>query len=253
MPTKILNPADATEIPLPDPSPAAPLTNVGITLLQARTEVVAMLKGRGDIEPERVDFWLNRAYIDLATSAKFDELKASIGFNMEANQDLYMLPEISVTTLSLTPGDEDDNFDPLRKIDQSAYRRRKVKSGFPTEYFRSNRLIVLYPTPDSISSMVLDFRFVPEPLVEDTDSPILRSDWHEAWISLSHKKLLNAVAEYEAELATGNSLATHLRMRQDPEANEDENRVVRSSAPRTEREFTRRGVRGSSILDYLRD
>jgi hypothetical protein len=248
MPYVVLDPATATPIPTPAPNPAAPLTSVGLTLGAARAEILAMLKGRQDIEPERIDFWLNRAYVDVATSAQLDELKFSLGFLTQTEQPLYLLPEFTVTTMLVSRRDSElvSGGEPLEKIDITAYRQRRDATLFqgvarkPKEYFRSNRLLVLWPTPDDAYEMILDFRCEPLPLVADTDSPILRSEWHETWLLLARKKILGALAEWEAGVAAGNELASHLRVRKDREADEDENRIVRSSVPRNERELKRK-------------
>jgi len=201
-----------------------------------------MLTGRQDIEDARLNFWLNRAYTDIATSTKHDEFKYTLGFTTVVDQPQYLLPDLTVTTMTLSRVDSDHAFggEPLQKIDITAYRTRKEMSAFqgmkrkPKEFFRQNRILVLYPTPDEVYQMVMDFRFEPAPLVVDTDSPVLRTEWHETWLMLARKKVLNALAEWEASLAAGNDLASHMRLRQDHEAGEDENRIVASSVPRNE-------------------
>lgn len=248
MPYIVLDPTQATPIPAPVPNPVAPGTGAGMTLAAARTELVAMLKGRQDIETERYDFWLNRAYIDIATSTRHDELKFSVAFTTVPEQALYLLPDFTITTLTVARTDADSLYGgvPLTKIDLTAYRTRKEMEAFqgiarkPMEYFRHNRLLVVYPTPDDAYEMVLDVRCEPQPLTEDNHVPILRPEWHETWLLLARKKMLGALAEWEANIAAGNDLASHMRLRRDNEADEDENRVIRSSAPRTEAELLRK-------------
>lgn len=249
MPYIIFDPSTATVIPEPTPNPAAPIAT-GLSLVEARTEIRAMLTGRSDVTDPRIDFWLNKAYIDIATSAKkLDELKASLSFDTVADQPLYLLPAITVTSMTLTRIDDDhpDGGVPVDKIDQAAYRRRKdlralgVAIRKPQAFVRSNRILAIDPIPDGVYSLVMDYRFEPQPLVEDADCPILSSEWHEAWILLARKKILSALNEWEASLAAGNDFTTHARMRQDREVNEGENAVVRSSVPRTEQELRRRG------------
>lgn len=255
MPNIALDPSLAAVIPDPVSNPANPLSGIanGITLGQARSEIIAMLKGRTDIEPERIDFWLNRAYVDVATSiARMDELKVSIEFDTVSDQPLYLLPEWTVITLAVSRLDSDTQprLVPMRKIDLTAYRSRRVieaedaEGNEPMEFFRYNRILVLYPTPFAAHEIYLDMRIEPNPLTDDSHQPILRPEWHEAWLTLARKKILSALTEFEASIAVGNELTTHLRMRQDNEANEEENRVVSSSRPRSVRELLHR--RGST-------
>ena len=258
MPYIVLDNNVATPIAAPAPNPAAPLTNYGITLASARAEIRAMLTGRQDIEDARLDFWLNRAYIDIATSARHDELKYTLGFTTVPDQPQYLLPNITVTTMTLSRVDPDSMFggEPLQKIDITAYRTRKDMAAFqgmkrkPKEFFRQNRILVLYPTPDEAYEMVMDFRFEPLPLVVATDSPVLRTEWHESWLLLARKKVLGALAEWEANMAAGNELASHMRLRQDHEANEDENRIVASSVPRNDSMLRRKKIAPLPSIDH---
>jgi hypothetical protein len=247
MPYIVLDPANAVEIATPVPNPAAPVIGGQVSLVKARQEVLAMLKGRTDVEPERVDFWLNRAYIDIATSAKQDALKASLGFTTVAGNALYLLPGFVTTTLLAARVDPANAFGgvPMEKIDQQSYRQRRNDAGPPVEFFRSDRLLVLWPTPDAEYSITLDYRFEPYPLAQNSHCPVLRPEWLESWIRLAHKKLLAALTEWEASMAAGNDLTSHLRMRQDPETDENENRIIASSVPRTQQQLTRpRGSHG---------
>jgi hypothetical protein len=257
MPYITIDPSTATTIAPPSPDPAAPLTAAGTTLAEARSEILAMLTGRQDIEPERIDFWLNKAYIDIATSAQHDELKGSVEFATVADQPLYLLPDSVHTITFLARRDDSSNYGgvPLTKFDLSAYRTRKVSPISPTdrlsptEYFRHNRVLVLYPTPVNVEDMILDYRLRPAPLTLDTHCPILQPEWHETWILLARKKILDGLAEWEAGMAAGGSLATHMRMRADAEANEDENRVARVSVPRTLADLRRRSDKKADFFE----
>jgi hypothetical protein len=255
MPYITLNPDNATVIPPPEPDPSEPLVSGGMTLFQAREELRSMLVGRLDIEDPRLDFWLNRAYVDLATSMhKQDELKASLDFETLENQAMYLLPELVTTTLNVARLDDDNPYGgvPLEKTDLVWYRRQKdfrdLQERKPTHYFRMNRLLVVWPTPDDTYTITLDYRFEPKELLDDNEVPILRREWHEAWLTLARKKLLSAVNEFEAALAVGQEFTGHMRTRLDREGGEEENKIVSSSAPRSPREFRRRS---RSDSDYF--
>jgi hypothetical protein len=187
--------------------------------------------------------------VDLTTSLKkHDELKFSLEFDTEDDQALYLLPNIVVTTLNLARQDDDHIYGgvPLEKIDLQSYRRRKDLRDFPrkpTHFFRYNRVLVLWPTPDDVYTLVMDFRFEPNKLTEDWHVPILRPEWHEAWIMLARKKILSSVSEWEAAQLATNDFVGHMRVRQDREGGEEENKTVSSSAPRTEAQLRRRAAK----------
>jgi hypothetical protein len=170
---------------------------------------------------------------------------------------VYLLPATVTTTLTLSRVDTSNHYGgvPLDKIDITAYRSRKDSSTLhvrkPFEYFRQGPLLVLYPTPDAEHIMVLDYRFTPSDLVDPTDAPMLREEWHEAWLIMARKKVLSALSEWEASAVMGNDLASHMRMRLDNEANEDENRVVMSSVPRTRADLIRKQRSNMNLTDIL--
>jgi len=251
MPYYVLDVSEATPIPPPEEDPAEPQMGVGITLGMAREEIRASLQGRIDIEDTRIDFWLNRAYLDLASSRyKADELKYSLRFETEEDQPLYYLPVSIDTTLEVLRVDPNSLHGgvPLEKKDLVWYRRQKetryIEDRRPSAFFRMNRLLVLWPTPDDVYEIILDYRFSPRQLEGDSDSPMLKQEWHEAWLTLARKKILSAVGEHEASIAVGNEFAGHVRTRLDREGGEEENKIVSSSRPRTQRELRRRGRPG---------
>lgn len=257
MPYYDLDPNTAQVIPAPNPNPASPLINVGLNLGAARDELRSMLQGRTDIEDARLNFWLNRAYIDLATSmAKQDELRGSLTFNTAEDERHYLLPSTVTTTLGVSRSDTDSVWGgvPLEKTDLLWYRRQKdlrdVSDRRPTHFFRLNRLLVLWPTPNDSYEITLDYRYEPEILTADNQSPILRQEWHEAWLILARKKILSAVGEFEASMAVNNEFVGHMRVRLDREAGEDENKVISSSVPRNK--FTKRR-RSSTGRGYFSD
>lgn len=254
MPYIALDPNTAVQIPDPSPNPASPKTGMGITLVAAREELRAMLKGRTDVEKLRLDFWLNRAYTDLATSMKKpDELKYSIQFSTTVDQAHYLLPELVTTTLNLARVDDDNLYGgvPLEKKDLVWYRRQKKITNTaerkPTAFFRLDRQLILWPTPSAVYDLILDFRYEPQPLSADDDSPILRKEWHEAWLILARKKILSAISEWEASMAVGNEFVGHMRVRQDREGGEEENKIVSSSVPTSNASLRRRQLESQFI------
>lgn len=220
----------------------APLTSVGETLASLRAELALQLGNRGDIDPTRLDKWINWAYDDVWTSLELDEAKASYSFNTVAGQPLYTTPYQVVTTLGASVVDSTSIYggQPLGKTDLRSYRMLENKADRPGKYFRLGNLLVLYPTPDGVYTVVVDFRSRPLPLVQETDSPALAREWHETILLAARKKGFSGILEFDKALPAENDFVNSVRRRQDREADEDEGRVIRSSVPRHGRKLIRK-------------
>jgi hypothetical protein len=226
-----LDPTTAAEAPTT--SIGAPKTSTGKTLASMRTELQLMLGGRGDFTPDRLNNWINDAYIDVATSLKIDELKGSLAFETVVDQSLYLLPSVVSSTQAMAVADS-TNWNggaPVLKTDRDTYRGLPDKSCRPEFYFRDNDLLVLYPTPDKAYVVSLDFRIRPARLVEDTDSPILGEEWHRPILLRARQMAFDDLLEFDKALPAENSALNSVRRRTDREADEDERRVIKSSVP----------------------
>lgn len=241
MPYTVLSESAAAVIP--SAGVGDPLTSAGETLLSLRTELLLLLGSRNDVSPERAGLWINFSYIDLASSLDLDDLKGSLGFDLVAGQELYLLPDEVMATRdaavidTVTYGELGGR--PLTKTDLSAYRLHSVLSDEPREYFRERNLLVLWPTPKNIRTVALDFWIRPARLVDDTDSPILPYEWHEAILLNARKKGFAALLEFDKALAAENDFISLVRRKTDRDEREDKGRVVLSSVPRRRGQLTR--------------
>ena len=231
MPYVALDPDNAVGAPIT--SVGAPKTSVGKTLASMRTELQKMLGGRDDIESGRLDTWINDAYLDVCTSLRIDELKASIAFDILAGEYLYLLPYVvsTIQAMALVDSTLTSGGQPLTKTDRDTYRSACDKTDRPELFFRENDILVLYPTPDKDYVGSLDFRLRPLPLTEDTDSPILGEEWHRAILLKARQNGFDDLLEFDKALPSENSFINAVRRREDREAGEDERRVIGSSVP----------------------
>lgn len=220
----------------PATSIGAPYTSVGETLLSLRTELKKMLGNRADIDNARLNLWVNFGYVDVAASLKIDELRGSIGFPTVPGQPLYLLPNAVAAIYGAAVADSVNYPEfggrALDKIDLAGYRSLKVITDEPERFFRLGDLLVLWPTPVAARDLALDFWIRPQPLVVDTDSPILGYEWHESILLNARKKAFSALQEFDKALAAQNDMVASVRTKQDNKAREDENRIVLSSVPR---------------------
>lgn len=250
MPFTVLDPSLAEAAPVT--TLGAPLTGEGMSLLSLRGELDAMLGGRADIPTDRYDLWLNMAYRDLCTSLDIDELKGGLALELVAEQPLYLLPQAVDTILGASivlPESENINEGyPLDKIDLSSYRGLVSEDADPTMFFRLVNMLVFYPTPDSERTVALDVRIRPLDLEDETDCPIVPSEWHEGILLGAAARGHRALREFPAAAAMQNDYVSFLRRRTDREAAEDENRIIGTSVPRDIRQL-RNTVRRARVAE----
>lgn len=234
MPYTVLDPSTAAAAPVL--TLGAPKTNYGKTLLALRTRLQRQLSNRDDLDATVFDELINDAYIDICSSLKLPELLGSYTFNTLVGQPLYMLPDsveyirhVSIvdSTLYAMYGGR-----PLEKIDLDAYRKEPVLQAEPMDFFRENEMLVLYPTPNSIKTISVDIKIEPQPLVADTDSPILPVAFHEVILKAARAKAYEETSEFDLAALADNAWIGLLRRKEDPLAEEETGRLVRSSVPR---------------------
>lgn len=238
MPFIVLDPGAAEAAPVT--TLGEPLTSEGETLASMEDWLTAALGGRDDLSSARKRGWINDAYIDICTSNDLDELHGSISITTVAGQPLYLLAPV-VSTIqgaalvdSLLPS----GGIPLTKIDKGYYRTLEDDEDRPQFFFREGNMMVVYPTPDKAYTIPIDFRITPLPLVEDTDSPILRLEWHRAIRLTARQMAFDDLQQFDKLPQAENSAVQTVRRRNNREASEDEGRVVRSSVPGRERRST---------------
>src|SRR5690348_2989991 len=180
-----------------------PLTDEGTSFAAFVIELEALLAGREDVETDRMKTWVNEAYRDFSGSeliAELDAFKGSTSFDLVEDQPFYLLPPevraIRAPGLCIidTVNFPDAGGRPLEKIDLARYRMLPDLSTrtdkLPTKFFRERRVIVVWPTPDLVKTMTLDFWIKPNDLVGDTDCPMFPVEYHEGLKLLAKAKAL---------------------------------------------------------------
>lgn len=227
MPYIALDPATATAVVT---GLGAPLVNTGETLLSYRTELALALGGRSDLDAARSDKYTNFAYLDLCTSLQLEELaSASLSFNTVVDQPLYLLPDVVRSTRSIALVDTATypvagGIDLVKK-DLDWYRKQIVaaETTGPLYFFKTGKLLVLYPTPKTAKAISVDFRLRPVLLTADNHSPILPLEWHEGMLLLAKAKLASALLDTQLAAVFENDWIRFVRRKTDLEAAEQEN------------------------------
>jgi hypothetical protein len=127
----------------------------------------------------------------------------------------------------------------LKKIDLNLYRMRSELAEEPREYFRERNLLVLWPTPKNVRTIVLDYWIKPTDLVLDTDSPMIPVEWHESILAGARKKGYSAVQDFEKAEVAQNDYVDGVRVKEDRDEREDDGRVILSSVPRRRGQLSR--------------
>lgn len=237
-------------------TPVPPATTLpGMSLTEMRTQLDIQLGGRMDFVTTMFDLWLNQSYFDLCTSLEIPELQGNLQIMTVAGQPLYGLPlqvraidMISVID-AVTYGDVGGR--KLMKIDKNSYRRAPNLTEEPREYFVAGKVLVLWPTPKAVRALSIDYTIRPDPLVDGNHYPILPPEWHEVIVRNARTKAHSDLREFESAGITNNEVVGLVRRKSDPEALEDEDKIIGSSVPRKRSQLFRRHTNLGPDFDAL--
>lgn len=224
-----LNLDEASAAAAPVITDGAPLTDTGKTLAQLRDELKVALGNRDDYTPVQANTWINDAYLLIASGIKFAETDFSFSFNTVVGQPFYLLPPAVQYTTEISSADS-ANFSvyggaPLQRIDEQVYRQLPDTDSDPRgivrAVFRWNRMLVLWPTPAAVYPIRVEGRVRPDPLVQDSDSPILPLEWHRGLLVKAKTFAQEDLEEYDNAERSQNSYVRLVREVGDPQAEEE--------------------------------
>lgn len=202
----------------------APATNGEETLNSMRTELASLLAGRTDVDPTRLDRWINQAYRDLATSFDIPSLNVNFGFMLTGAQATYKLPTTLLVSRSVSVSDSInypvEKGRPLRKIELDTYRKLPELTDEPTSYMLQDKLLVFYATPIAARAVTIDAYIKPQKLVNPTDSSILGAEWDEPILMSARAKAHNALLEWTQGSMAENAFLSRVRRMRDIKADE---------------------------------
>lgn len=167
-----------------------------------RNELASRLGGRMDIDPVRLNLWLNEAYVEMCDMLDLPELWASEGFTFLEGIWVYQVGSHVrvVTKLSWNAEPASWSYGKiLGKTDLVEFRRIPASHTpcAPKTWAPYGRnLIVVYPTPDEDYEVTAEFLQRPMPLEDDTDYPILMTEWCEGLLLLARAKAFSALMEF---------------------------------------------------------
>lgn len=227
MPATVLDPSLAAPAPTvafggPDDASLHPQ---GKPLSALRSRLVKELGNRTDITNNNTDFitvdeWINDAYLDLWESLGLPESHRSFTLTLVAGQALYMLPPIVKTIRDVSGVDASDGTitQALRKTDVFAYRKLPVRDNDPTQWFREQQMLVVWPTPTSAQILSVDCDVTVSKLTDPDHYPILDDKWHEALFKGAKYRGWEALQNDTKALTTQNEMARLVKRKDDRDA-----------------------------------
>jgi hypothetical protein len=229
MPYRLLDPSTAAAAPAT--TAGDPLPSIGETLSTARTELFLELGSPGNapnVLGGRLDRWLNWAYRSMMSSLKIKECFASVTRALVVDQPFYALPRAvaSVRRVSvINAAIYSSGGRPLLPISEEQYTRLPDADAEPTNYFRygrgDSRMLVVYPDPTYVRTIIIDFRIRPEDLTADNHSPILPQEFHEAWLLKARWRAFRSLRDKVNARIAKNDYLDAIREIESTDADED--------------------------------
>lgn len=221
MPYIVVNPLTAAAAPAT--TAGAPKMSVGATLASLRADLLGELANRSDATPTKLNSWINKAYEYMCSILDLDDLKADAAFNLVADQPLYNLPEAAASVQGVrvidTANYPIDGGINLTGMDFDLYSKLPNDTvGLPRAYFVKSRVLGIYATPRVTTSAVLSFKVRPDPLVADTDSPILPPEFHETLLLRAKHTAMRALKDYTGAGLARNDFVADIRAINDNDA-----------------------------------
>jgi hypothetical protein len=130
-----------------------------------------------DVANSVLDEHLNDAYKEICDRYRFRRTRKQCYFPTVAGTDKYTNPTDALSVISVrdrtTPGK-------LKKRDITWADAQGTKgSGVPEYYVLYSNYIELWPNPDGVYNIQLTYKYAPDSLVSDSDTPVIPSAWHE--------------------------------------------------------------------------
>lgn len=246
MPFQSFDPSAAVSIT--SSSQSGPLTSGWLSLSQLRTELSNRLGGRSDIDADRLNLWLNEAYIDLCNALDLAVLRSQITHTMTVGRVDYKLPANIRMAVAISY-EYDGCGGLIDKIDPEEYRRIRIQydSGAPVVWTPfMPELIVFYPSPDVAYPLTLDVKLRPTRMTLDAHYPILPDEYIEGLLLLARSKAFSALMEFSLGGQCMNEYVSFMRSRRNEVAEQDEGRVGRIVPVRSQKQFltSKRRVNG---------
>ncbi len=124
------------------------------------TEVTSSLGTRTNLDSDRVDTWINLAYVDIASGIDFEELDGELVIPTVVSQNNYTAP-VNPLAIQLLRDDTNDHL--LAWVPKSEFFRldQSVIEAAPARWTRKAAELLIWPNPNKIYSLTSHFKITP--------------------------------------------------------------------------------------------
>lgn len=137
-----------------------------------------------DLPMTDAELLLNRSWWDLTNKVDFRETEMSATFNTVAGAERYEIgpPFEAIHSISVYDSTVDkwqliDVFD--TRVYDSNLKANTLERGLPTNYYRENKAIVMWPTPDAAYEIKIRYKITLADLAAGGSAPVIPQEWHE--------------------------------------------------------------------------
>jgi hypothetical protein len=136
-----------------------------------------------DLPEAKAILFLNKAWWEILNKFPFREKEMNYDFTTTIGERSYDVPSLFEAIRAISIQNPDTGLHTtLRRMDPRHYEDIYVDNvdayAYPTNYYRENDQIVVYPTPDLEYSMLVKY-WINLSDLEAGDTPIIPTEWHE--------------------------------------------------------------------------
>lgn len=150
-----------------------------LTLKDFRDELNLALGDHRQTGNERLDRWINLGYLQAVNESWFEGIKEVATASTVASQREYDLPTDLMSIVGVA--DLTNKYRLIKKSWANMQLMDREVEGPPRYYARRRRVMYLWPTPDSIYSLEINYLEEICPMIEATDRTVLPQAY-DPWI-----------------------------------------------------------------------
>lgn len=183
---------------------------MSMSLDDYRTDLQSALGDRG-LQNDRLDRWINFAYLDLAGSVDFEVLEEDETVATVASTQTIDAPDNAMVVKLIRDTTNDNLLGWVPKGE--LFRRSASVEGRPTNWTRHGSLIYLHPIPDDAFDLFVVFKTSPTLFASEADVSVLPDIWDPAIFLLSVHHGLQALGDEQRSAAWFSRAVSYIQSR----------------------------------------
>ena len=187
---------------------------MGYDLSEIRAEVKRRIGNvtQVDVDDDRYDLWINLAYLDMAGTYAFPQLKQLSEATLQTNDRLVSLPSDLFAIYSVRDA---TNNKKVTKASDIVFDNLDLTStgAYLEHYQRVGNMLELYPKLSANCDVLIRYCRNFTLLTDDDHEPAFNINYHEGLMMLATAKGLRALFEYKKAMAEKNEYVAFMRSR----------------------------------------